>query len=100
MNDLGFEGAYDRVAAFARVWREGQTEKGNAASKRTLTAYLTAIRVRLLCTFRCRLVAVHAIDHLDTSDANSCVVWCNLMCRQCKLICRPTATLDLPCIQV
>jgi transcriptional regulator with XRE-family HTH domain len=24
--DLGFKGSYDRVAAFARQWREGQTE--------------------------------------------------------------------------
>ena len=37
LKELGFEGSYDRVAAFARVWREGQTERVNPASKRTST---------------------------------------------------------------
>jgi len=35
LKELGFEGSYDRVAAFARVWREGQIDKVNSASKRT-----------------------------------------------------------------
>jgi transposase len=35
LKEMGFEGSYDRVAAFARVWREGQTERVNPASKRT-----------------------------------------------------------------
>ncbi|RFP13518.1 hypothetical protein D0T23_13940 [Duganella sp. BJB475] len=35
LKELGFEGSYDRVAAFARTWREGQTERVNPASKRT-----------------------------------------------------------------
>lgn len=35
LRELGFEGPYDRVAAFARVWREGQTERVNPSSKRT-----------------------------------------------------------------
>jgi transposase len=33
--DLGFTGSYDRVAAFARVWREGQKEAARTASKNT-----------------------------------------------------------------
>jgi DNA-binding IclR family transcriptional regulator len=33
--NLGFKGSYDRVAAFARQWREGQTEWVNSARKRT-----------------------------------------------------------------
>jgi hypothetical protein len=33
---LGFEGSYDRGAAFARVWREGQIERVNPSSKRPL----------------------------------------------------------------
>ncbi|WP_295991953.1 IS21 family transposase [Rugamonas sp.] len=33
--ELGFGGSYDRVAAFARQWREGQTEWVNSARKRT-----------------------------------------------------------------
>ena len=37
LKELGFEGSYDRVAAFARTWREDQSEKVNPASKRTLT---------------------------------------------------------------
>ena len=40
--DLGFKGSYDRVAAFARQWREGQTEWVNSARKRTRAA-LTGI---------------------------------------------------------
>ncbi|WP_211841917.1 hypothetical protein, partial [Massilia eburnea] len=36
LRELGFEGSYDRVAAFARVWRAGQTDRVNSASKRTL----------------------------------------------------------------
>lgn len=35
LKELGFEGAYDRIAAFARTWRESQTDRGNPASKRT-----------------------------------------------------------------
>ena len=35
LKELGFEGSYDRVAAFARTWREGQNERVNPASKRT-----------------------------------------------------------------
>ena len=35
LTELGFKGSYDRVAAFARQWREGQTEWVNSARKRT-----------------------------------------------------------------
>lgn len=35
LSELGFKGSYDRVAAFARQWREGQTEWVNSARKRT-----------------------------------------------------------------
>ena len=38
LKEFGFEGSYDRGAAFARTWREGQSERGNPASKRTLRA--------------------------------------------------------------
>ncbi len=38
LKELGFEGSYDRVAAFARVWREGQSDRVNPASKRTRSA--------------------------------------------------------------
>ena len=33
--DLGFTGSYDRVAAFARLWREAQKEAARTASKNT-----------------------------------------------------------------
>jgi hypothetical protein len=33
LKELGFEGSYDRVAAFTRTWREGQTERVSPASK-------------------------------------------------------------------
>ncbi|WP_371867561.1 patatin-like phospholipase family protein [Duganella guangzhouensis] len=35
LRELGFEGSYDRGAAFARVWRAGQSDRVNPASKRT-----------------------------------------------------------------
>ncbi|NKI72823.1 hypothetical protein GN109_25740, partial [Collimonas pratensis] len=35
LRDLNFEGYYDRAAAFARVWRAGQIDRVNSASKRT-----------------------------------------------------------------
>ncbi len=36
LKELGYEGSYDRVAAFARQWKVGQSEWVNSASKRTL----------------------------------------------------------------
>jgi hypothetical protein len=33
---LGYEGSYDRVAAFARQWKVDQLERVNSASKSTL----------------------------------------------------------------
>ncbi|MRW94721.1 hypothetical protein GJ699_32635, partial [Duganella sp. FT80W] len=35
LKELGYEGSYDRVAAFARQWKAGQLEWVNSASKRT-----------------------------------------------------------------
>ncbi len=35
LQELGFEGSYDRVAAFSRQWRAGQIDRVNSASKRT-----------------------------------------------------------------
>ena len=35
---LGFEGSYDRVAAFARQWKVDQLERVNSASKSTRSA--------------------------------------------------------------
>ncbi|MRW92338.1 hypothetical protein GJ699_20285, partial [Duganella sp. FT80W] len=36
LKELGYEGSYDRVAAFARQWKAGQLEWVNSASKRTI----------------------------------------------------------------
>jgi transcriptional regulator with XRE-family HTH domain len=36
LKELGYAGSYDRVAAFARQWKAGQTEWVNSASKRTI----------------------------------------------------------------
>jgi predicted transcriptional regulator len=47
LKELGFEGSYDRVAAFARTWREGQTERVNPASKRTVKQDKTRKRLRI-----------------------------------------------------
>jgi len=38
---LGFEGSYDRVAAFARQWKVDQLDRVNAASKGTVVILLT-----------------------------------------------------------
>ena len=32
---LGYQGSYDRVAAFGRQWKVGQIERVNSASKST-----------------------------------------------------------------
>jgi len=39
LKELGYEGSYDRVAAFARQWKAGQTEWVNSASKRTVRLF-------------------------------------------------------------
>ena len=36
LKELGYEGSYDRVAAFAKRWKAGQMQRVNFASKRTL----------------------------------------------------------------
>ncbi len=36
LKELGYEGSYDRVAAFARQWKAGQFDWVNSASKRTI----------------------------------------------------------------
>ncbi|MGO0790447.1 hypothetical protein ACTOWA_11325 [Herbaspirillum seropedicae] len=35
LRELGYEGSYDRVAAFSRQWEVGQMERGKSASKST-----------------------------------------------------------------
>jgi transcriptional regulator with XRE-family HTH domain len=35
LRDLGYEGSYDRVAAFGRQWKVGQLERVKSASKST-----------------------------------------------------------------
>jgi len=35
LRTLGYEGSYDRVAAFGREWKVGQMERGKSASKST-----------------------------------------------------------------
>jgi transcriptional regulator with XRE-family HTH domain len=48
LRELGYEGSYDRVAAFARQWKAGQTEWVNSASKRTSLDTLAAEFGRLI----------------------------------------------------
>jgi len=43
LQELGYEGSYDRVAAFARQWKVGQSEWVNSASKRTPELLIRAI---------------------------------------------------------
>jgi len=38
LKELGYEGSYDRVAAFGRQWKVGQLERVNSASKSTASA--------------------------------------------------------------
>lgn len=63
LTELGFKGSYDRVAAFARQWREGQTEWVNSARKRTCASYAQRFDaegiVYVICSRVCsRAVAV------------------------------------------
>jgi transcriptional regulator with XRE-family HTH domain len=67
--DLGFKGSYDRVAAFARQWREGQTEWVNSARKRTarLFSQSNALADR---TFRLLAYAMTNVSMLGLGDLN------------------------------
>ncbi|WP_433694140.1 HTH domain-containing protein [Herbaspirillum seropedicae] len=38
LKELGYEGSYDRVAAFGRRWKAGQMERVKSASKSTVTS--------------------------------------------------------------
>jgi hypothetical protein len=42
LKELGYEGSYDRVAAFAKQWKAGQTEWVISASKRTMRSPIHA----------------------------------------------------------
>ncbi|WP_288393564.1 hypothetical protein, partial [uncultured Herbaspirillum sp.] len=39
LRELGYEGSYDRVAAFSRQWKVGQMERVKSASKSTFQVY-------------------------------------------------------------
>jgi len=43
---LGYEGSYDRVAAFARRWKVDQLERVNSASKSTTSPCVVALSIR------------------------------------------------------
>jgi hypothetical protein len=43
---LGFEGSYDRVAAFARQWKVDQLERVNSASKSTIEAFTLIFKLQ------------------------------------------------------
>jgi AraC-like DNA-binding protein len=67
LKELGFEGSYDRVAAFARVWKAGQSDRVNPASKRTIgllrTPPLNGIspdRLKVTLGGRCKTIFSHA----------------------------------------
>ncbi|MRT28031.1 hypothetical protein, partial [Herbaspirillum sp. CAH-3] len=56
LKELGYEGSYDRVAAFGRRWKVGQMERVKSASKSTAVSLL-AIRMSLapeICSRRSR----------------------------------------------
>lgn len=42
---LGYEGSYDRVAAFARQWKVDQLERVNSASKSTESLFISLAAV-------------------------------------------------------
>ncbi len=65
LKELGFEGSYDRVAAFARVWRAGQTDRVNSARKRTHIKYIeewVKIRCKLRGRISCNLTGIAKDD--------------------------------------
>lgn len=51
LKQLGYEGSYDRVVAFARQWTAGQLEWGNSASKRTEKRWRVASPLSLWLAF-------------------------------------------------
>jgi hypothetical protein len=48
LKELGYEGSYDRVAAFARQWKAGQSDRVNSASKRTVTVTRSKVVLNVL----------------------------------------------------
>ena len=52
LKELGYAGSYDRVAAYARQWKAGQTEWVNSASKRTGRVTKIEKHVLLAALFR------------------------------------------------
>jgi len=69
LSELGFKGSYDRVAAFARQWREGQTEWVNSARKRTKKAMLGSEIDR-------QCYASISATCLSSRSRKICVAWC------------------------
>ncbi len=51
LKEIGFEGSYDRVAAFARKWKMEQTDRVNSASKRTHSKLLEKVACINHCFF-------------------------------------------------
>ena len=68
LSELGFKGSYDRVAAFARQWREGQTEWVNSARKRT-TGAMSDIHTDCYKPMSDRLAQVNLESALKSTDA-------------------------------
>ncbi|NUU04086.1 hypothetical protein [Herbaspirillum robiniae] len=47
LRELGYEGSYDRMAAFSRQWKVGQMERVKAASKSTELVKPQAVQARI-----------------------------------------------------
>jgi len=63
LKELGYAGSYDRVAAFARQWKAGQTEWVNSASKRT------AIGTRAIEEHNCRVRFFSTVELANLLEA-------------------------------
>ena len=70
LRELGYEGSYDRVAAFGRRWKVGQMERVKSASKSTVITVFSHLRGRTddeLCSW----TFVSFIEHRHRSSAIS-----------------------------
>ncbi|XNW96443.1 helix-turn-helix domain-containing protein [Herbaspirillum frisingense] len=73
LRELGYEGSYDRVAAFSRQWKVGQMERVKSASKST-------------CKRAARIATQGASGSLWRSHAGSvrCIKVAYLLCKGCQ----------------
>jgi hypothetical protein len=69
LRELGYEGSYDRVAAFSRQWKVGQIERVKSASKSTLCLDSAPIGPEFFQAQSTGLLSSYRMDFLSSRSA-------------------------------